>query len=313
MKIGSRSYALSCVHPDRPLVARSVTPQEVALIDWEQQREVGRFRGKVGTVAALALHPEGQIVAVAGEESRVEVWNAATATLLSSAEAKTTGVRFSSDGNTLLLGQPGRLVAYNWRDMEGLWKREEPVFQNPALLDVHSNGLCAWSAMGAPHLEVVDIATGDLKYRWQTRDEFMAVAFHPDGERIATSINTLRSPLLHQFAMWRIDKDVPEREFPIPAISISVAVSPKGGTIATGDSRGVQLWDFASGAPEARLAPRTQTKVKDFGTVESASAFLVCTMRFADDGKSLVSDGDSFCHWQLSDKTATWSYPAPKA
>jgi WD40 repeat protein len=313
VKIGSRSYALSCVHPEKPLVARSVTPQEVVVVDWEQQREVGRFRGKVGTVAALALHPDGQTVAVAGEDARVEVWNAATGVLLSSAEQKTTGMRFSADGAVLLLGQPGQLVGYNWADKQGLWKREEPAFLNPALLTVHPNGLCAWSAMGAPHLEVLDVVTGETRHRWQTRDEFMALQFHPDGERIATSINTLRSPLLHQFAMWRIGKEEPEKEFPIPAISISVAVSPKGGTIATGDSRGVQLWDFASGAPEARLAPRTQTKVKDFGTVESASAFLVSTIRFLEDGQTLVSDGDSFCHWQLSDKSAIWSYPPAKA
>lgn len=310
MKTGSRSYALSALHPDKPLVARTVTPQEVVLLDWEQQKEIGRFRGKVGTVAALCLHPEGEIVAVAGEDSRVEVWNAVKNELLSSAEGKTTGLRFTPDGETLMLAQPNRLLAYDWKAMQGRWKREEPAFSNPGLVDVHSNGLCLWSALGAPHLEVIDLAAGELKYRWETRDEFMAIAFHPDGKRVATCINTLRSPLLHQFAMWRIGTELPEREFPIPFMSISVAVSPGGGTIATGDARGAQLWDFASGAPEARLAPRVETKVKDFGTVETAAAFLVAAVRFCDSGKSLVSDGDRFCCWQLSDRSVRWSFPS---
>lgn len=309
MKTGSRYYALSAIHSQEPLVARTVSPQEVVLLNWEQQQELGRFRGKVGTVAALCLHPEGQIVAVAGEEARVEIWNAVTGELLSSAEGKTTGLRFTPDGETLLLAQPNRLVAYDWRAMQGRWKREEPAFVNPGLVDVHANGLCLWSALGAPHLEVIEIASGELKYRWETRDEFMAVAFHPDGKRIASSINTLRSPLLHQFAMWRIGSELPEREFPIPFMSISVAVSPGGGTIVTGDSRGAQLWDFASGAPEGRLAPRVETKVKDFGTVETAAAFLVATARFADGGKTLISDGDRFCRWSLDDRSVQWSYP----
>ena len=92
-------------------------------------------------------------------------------------------------------------------------------------------------------------------------------------------------------------------------MSVSVAVSPGGGTVATGDARGVQLWDFASGAPEGRLAPRTETKVKDFGTVEVASAFLVSTLRFADAGKGLVSDGDVFCHWGLEEKAPIYLFP----
>lgn len=308
MKTQTRSYALSSLHPQRPLVARSITPQEVVLLDWEEKSEKGRFRGKVGTVTALTLHPQGSLVAVAGDLDRVEVWDALTGACVASWEGKATGMAFSPEGEVLLLGQPGRLTAWNWSEDRELWTREESTFQNPALL--HCQGdLLLWTAMGSAALEVLELASGTTRHRWQTTDEFMAVAFHPDGRRVAAAINTVRSPLLHQFVLMRVGEDLPEREFPIPFMSVSVAVSPGGGTIATGDGRGVQLWDTASGAPEGRLAPRVEAKVKDFGTVEMASAFLVSTMRFADAGKGLVSDGDQFCHWSLTDKSPSWSYP----
>lgn len=307
MKTQNRSYALSSLHPDQPLVARTFSPQEVVLLNWEEQAEKGRFRGKVGTVQALTLDPaSARHVAVAGES--VEVWDALENKLTAAYAGQVNGLRFSPDGRLLLLGSPGGLVAWDWRADKVAWQRQQATFHNPAILDCHS-GQALWSAMGAGALEIIDLESGEAVHVWDTRDEFMAASFHPDGKRVAAAINTVRSPLLHQFVMLRVGDDLPQREFPIPFMSVSVAVSPGGGTIATGDARGVQLWDNASGAPEGRLAPRTETKVKNFGTVETASAFLVATLRFADGGKGLVSDGDAFCHWHLADKSATWTYP----
>lgn len=308
MKTQQRSYALSSLHPSLPLVARSVTPQEVALLNWEEHQEVGRFRGKVGTVQALTLHPDGQVVAVSGEENQVEVWNACTSQCLARCSGQVNGMRFSPCGRLLLLGEPGTLKAWDWQSDQVVWQKSEASLQNPAILDCHES-LLLWSAMGAPNLLVLQLEQGQHVHRWDTQDEFMAASFHPDGKRIAAAINTVRSPLLHQFVMLRVGDDLPQREFPIPFLSISVAVSPGGGTIATGDSRGVQLWDTASGTPEMRLAPRVQTKVKDFGTVETASAFVVSTLRFSDQGKGLVSDGDAFCHWNLAERAPSWRFP----
>ena len=309
MKTQNRSYALSFLHRELPLVARTVSPQEVVVLDWSEQAEKGRFRGKVGTVTALTLHPEGKVVAVAGENERVEVWDSVAVALLGSFEGKVSGLRFTPEGRLLLLGLPGRVVAWDWQTGQQAWTVEQKGFDNPALFDCHGS-LVLWTAMGAGSLLVLEAETGNVQHRWDTRDEFMAVAFHPDGKRVAAAINTVRSPLLHQFVLLRVGDDLPTREFPIPFMSVSVAVSPKGGTIATGDARGVQLWDTASGAPEGRLAPRVETKVKDFGTVEAASAFLVSTLRFADEGKGLVSDGDAFCHWELAEKTTVFRFPS---
>jgi len=308
MKTQNRSYALSSLHPESPLVARTISPQEVVVMDWSEQAEKGRFRGKVGTVQALALHPEGKLVAVAGELDRVEVWDSGSQEMLASFEGKVNGLRFGVDGRLLLLGLPGELVAWDWRAGQVAWKAQERGFENPTLLDCRGS-LILWTSMGAANLLVLDADSGVVSHRWDTRDEFMAIAFHPDGKRVAAAINTVRSPLLHQFVLLRVGEDLPTREFPIPFMSVSVAVSPRGGTIATGDARGVQLWDTASGAPEGRLAPRVETKVKDFGTVEAASAFLVSTLRFADEGKGLVSDGDAFCHWELTEKAPIYRFP----
>ena len=309
MKTQQRSYALSSLHPQQPRVARTVSPQEVVVLDWEQQHEVGRFRGKVGTVVALALHGDGHTVAVAGEDGWVEVWQPGGQAPLARWEGKVNGLRFSPSGERLFLGMAEKLVAWDWKASTVAWERQEVAYFHPALLDVHSNGLLLWSAFGASLLDVIDQETGETRHRWTTQDEFMAVCFHPDGKRVGAAINTVRSPLLHQFMLLRIGEMAPEKEFPMPFMSVSVAISPGGGTVATGDGRGVQLWDMASGAPEGRLAPRTEARVKDFGTVEVASAFLVSTVRFSQDTKGVFSDGDRFCCWDLAEKQSTWSYP----
>lgn len=308
MKTQTRSYALSALHPDQTLVARTITPQEVVVVDWSSQKEVGRFRGQVGTVSALCLHPNGHCVAVTGDQERVQVWDAASGQKLAQREGPCNGLRFSPDGQRLLLGSAGELLAWDWAEDRIAWQLSEAAFQNPVLLDCKDE-LLLWSAMGAAQLRVLEASTGQERFRWETRDEFMAVAFHPDGRRVAAAVNTVRSPLLHQFVLLRIGEDLPEREFPIPFMSVSVAVSPGGGTVATGDARGLQLWDMASGAPEGRLAPRTETKVKGLGAVEVASAFLVSTIRFEEGSKSLVSDGDKFCHWTIACKEPNWVYP----
>ena len=308
MKAPPRSYQLASLHPSLARVARSVTPQEVVLLDWQERTTLARFRSQSGTVMALALSPCGTRVALAGEAGRVEIWDALASQLAGSLEAQANGVRFCPEGRRLLVGASGVLTCWDWQTSQKLWEHRQDLFQNPSLLDLNAQQVL-WSAMGSSDLELLDLESGQLVQRWATRDEFMAVAFHPDGKRIAANVNTVRSPLLHQFVMLRIGNELPDREFPIPFMSISVAVSPGGGTIATGDSRGVQLWDFASGAPEGRLAPRVETKVKDFGTVEVASAFMVSTLRFCDEGKGMVSDGDTFCHWDLTQKSPYWSYP----
>lgn len=308
VKAGTRSYALSCLHSTLPRVARTISPQEVVVIDWQNRDELGRFRGDVGTVLAVALHPDGDRVAVSGEAGRTEVWSASKVERVAQLPVAATGLHYAPNGH-LLAGEPGRLSC--WDGATLVWERlNEGAMQNPAILDVHADGLVLWTAFGSPRMEILDLATGQLRQAWDTRDEFMAACIHPDGKRIATALNTVRSPLLHQFAMFRIGADLPEREFPIPFMSVSVAVSPGGGSIATGDARGVQLWDYASGAPEGRLSPRTEAKIKEFGTVEIASPFMVSQIRYEADGKGLASDGDRFCCWDIASRNDLWVYPS---
>jgi len=71
------------------LVARTITPQEVVVVNWDTQSEEGRFRGRVGTVVALTLHPNGQFVAVAGDDDKVEIWDSQAARLLARRRGQT--------------------------------------------------------------------------------------------------------------------------------------------------------------------------------------------------------------------------------
>ena len=71
----SRPYFLSSLHPTRSVTARAIHPQEVALVDWSQRKELCRFRTDQGPLRALALHPDGKHVAALGDKPEVKIWD----------------------------------------------------------------------------------------------------------------------------------------------------------------------------------------------------------------------------------------------
>lgn len=310
----SRPYFLSSLHSARTLAARAVSPQEVALVDWEERKVIHKFRATQGPLKALALHPDGNQVAAVGEESNVKIYDAATGTSsLEISVEKPQSIAFGPEGKSLLVSTSGTLTAFDSTSGQQLWKREESTFRYPALLSLSPDQkLLAWSAFGGPRVHILDAANGEIQFTLGSpSDEVFAANFHPDSGRLAIVIHSQRHSAPFQVQVWRLRKEalmVPDRELSIINLSVAAAISPGGGTIATGDGQGAQLWDYAGGKPERRMAERQLSKVPGLGTVEHPRPSLAATLRFSADGKQLITDGEYLRVWNVETGDLIWTF-----
>ena len=292
------------------VAARAVTPQEVALVDWEQKQTLARFRADQGTLKALALHPEARRVAAIGEKPVVKIWDAYSGKSLLDIPQEGQNLAFSGDGKLLIVGNGPQLTAFDSASGEVQWQREEADFHHPTLLRSEGDRL-AWSAFGGHRVHILDARTGETQLTLGGADEVFAVAFHPDGRRFAVVVTTQNKRIPYNVQVWRLKKDeatVPDRELHIVNLAVAVAISPGGGTVATGDGQGAQLWDYASGGPERRLAERQSTKVPGLGTLQHPRTSLAAVLRFSADGQQVVTDGEYLRVWDAKSGDLLWTF-----
>jgi hypothetical protein len=91
-------------------------------------------------------------------------------------------------------------------------------------------------------------------------------------------------------------------------LAVAVAVSPGGGTVVTGDGQGAQMWDYASGGPERRLAERQDSKIPGLGTVQHPRPSLAATLRYSADGAQVITDGEYLRVWDAKNGDLLWTF-----
>jgi WD40 repeat protein len=164
-------------------------------------------------VSALAVSPDGKLVATGGSDSRIRLWNAADGKLLSDVPAHADAIRalqFASDSALVSASADKTLRVWNVA-------RSKP---NP--LEYKSNIVAHDRAV-------------------------TALALSPDGKTIASVSED------SYLKTWRIESGGLEHRVRAgDGAVLVVAFSPDGRTIATGDESGkIKLFDAAKGTPVA--------------------------------------------------------------
>jgi WD40 repeat protein/serine/threonine protein kinase/tetratricopeptide (TPR) repeat protein len=224
-------------------------------------RSIGPFSGN--SYSNLALSPNGEMLAVAQENGRVELWNIGTAepafvipsSARDSIHTKSTNMQFSPDGTMLAifstdafrestaiilcdttsgkvlrgLGAPKQTRS---RQMSVTHMSFAP--SGNAILSAHADGtLKVWDVATSKQLSTLAGHTGSIN----------SLVFHPDGLRVITggSDSTVR--------IWNIQSGeelftFTEHSSPVT----SVAVSPNGSWIASAEgSTPIKVWDTNTG------------------------------------------------------------------
>jgi len=254
-----------------------------------EQPQKGMLPADGSTVFAVAVSPNGGLLASAGADGTVRLWNLATsrpvATLHASTQHGAYGVAFSPDGSLLATaGGDGFVRLWNVATRRPVGKPLQASGKTANRYGVRAvafspDGTLLASAGADGTVRLWNLATGrQVKIFYASaRYGVFGVAFSPSGTLLASAggDGTVR---LWNPATGRLVATIPTPTGPLFAAP-AVAFSPHGNLLAIGSGDGfVRLWHPATGRPV--LAP-----------LQASALFGVWGVAFSANGNLLASAG----------------------
>jgi WD40 repeat protein len=286
------------VSPDRRLVATAaeVSPSaaskselaETLLWDTESGLALISLHWHRDSVLALAFSPDGRLLATAGKDRTISIWNierglwdaviGAHERALYEHEAPLSAIAFSPDGTHLVSAATDQTLRF--------WNTKDWSLVRTIDVGRHGEGQIAfspcgrylasvWSSRGPATLWKMASGERHLDFRLPTEEqsEDRGVGFSADGAQLIVLSQ-------HEVRLWDISTCQVLASFEAPG-SEALAVSPRAKVIATGGlepetNANVTLWDPASLIRTREFDGHTQP---------------VSTVAFSPDGKLLISGG----------------------
>lgn len=328
------------------------TEARSALLSAQSRYAVTRFVGQHGMVVAAALSPDGRILATAGDDATITLYDTHSHAQIGTIPAATDVhvLAFSPDG--AMLAGAGNTGTRTTRGSITLWRVADRTDQSslvvPTAADVTSVGFSpdgrTLAAGTDDHRALLLPSTMDSPPRSLTANtqDVQSVAFSPDGHLLATGNDD------GTVQVWNAGTGAPITQLPGPTGRIwDVAFSPDGHLLAVANPDGtVGLWQVGSWRPVASIAADTSglagsalalavspddhtlatvgqsgVELWDIGTralvgiltTEAGGASLAA--QFSPDGNTLLTtDGSDTLLWDVAGPTlTTWPLSTPFA
>src|SRR5882672_9696194 len=201
---------------------------------------------------ALAFSPNGQFLASAETQGKIQVWNLSTGSLVRTI-VQTAGVwslTFDAKGNRLAAGGHGLVEI--WDVNSGNEIRKWPI--KGTCLRLSFDQSSQWLAAGAEGVLHVWNVDGSKSLEGKAHTFIIAsVAFSPNGDLVATGGMGLNDGTVQ---LWRVGQALSESTVgKLPNTVEALTFSPDGASLAAGCTNGtVKLWSTSDGQELRTLA-----------------------------------------------------------
>jgi WD40 repeat protein len=250
-----------------------------------------RFRHP-GEILALAVSPDGKLIATGGMHGQVCLWERASGKLITTLQGPDRQVnvlQFSPDGKTRASGgagehrdkpDPGQIVLWDVRTLKSRHKLAQPDWTLCFAFTPDSTTVVASCGYSKEEFTAWEVDSGKELRRLPAGGP-LAAAFSPDGRILATTGGEEGCSV--RLWNWRTGREI--GLFNAGSRVIAIAFAPAGKTLVTGQTAPhfVRLWDVAGRKLLRELDGHKKLQLR---------AGRSHAVAFAPDGATLASGGD---------------------
>jgi len=228
------------------------------------------LKGHTGRVMSLAFSPNGKLLASSAEDETVRVWDLSSGKEILKHQffCIVLDLSFSPDGQFLACGssQPSYLV------------RRQPEGMNAVVNVLSALGyqrLASYLCQPEGMIAVINLQSGRTEKTFTGHNIVSALAFSPDGKRIASGEYD-KIGKVWDFQSGKVIRTLNGHQ----GLILSLDFSPDGKLLATGGGRGkageVFLWDPDVAQPK-RIVPRKSPQVNDVAFLPDGQTLATLT------------------------------------
>ena len=227
-----------------------------------------------GGVLSVAIHPKGSLLATAGQDGRVLIWNVGDGQVtwaIDVGSAWVEHVAWSQDGQRLAASCSRQVHAYG-QDGTEVWRSDD----HPSTVSA-----IAWS--GPDELATAcygrvtffDAATGWTRQKLEWQGSLVSMVLSPDGGIVVCGSQD------NSIHFWRRATEQDSEMWGYPAKPSALAFDDTGTLLATGGGEAVTVWSFRGKGPEDTQPGVLEFHVQPITTL----AFAPGAMRLASGGR----------------------------